>query len=133
MSKIRFAILLGAAVLAGCSTTPPPPPGVVGEYRPINKPDTRPPEFLMPKVFDFKYRGDPEYALRALQTLQPQLILDAPSGTKTRAAFIDVDLRQVTLETALKKMGEQGGNTYEIVYKPNPESRRDHAYIRYLP
>ena len=133
MTKITFAMLVGAVLTAGCSTTPPPPPGVVGEYRPINKPDTRPPEFLMPTVFDFKYRGDPEYALRALQSLQPQLIINPSNGTKTRATFIDIDLRQVTIETALKKMGEQGGRNYEIVYKSDPQNRRDYAYIRYLP
>lgn len=131
MKRLAIPVLILAG-LAGCSTTPPPPPGVVGEYRPINKPDTTPPQFLIPRVFDFKYRGDPEAALQALRQLQPQLIVTEPSGVRTQANLLNVDLRQVTLETALKRMGEQGGDNYEIVHKPDVESGRDVAYIRYL-
>ena len=132
MLKVTVTAVAAALALAACSTTPPPPPGVVGEYRPIKRPDVKPPEFLTPKVFDFRYRGDPEAALRHLQALQPQLIVPPPSGTRNQAYLVDVDLRQVTLETALKRMGEQGGRNYEIVHKPDVENNRDFAYIRYL-
>ena len=134
MNAQRICAALGfVMLLAGCSATPPPPPGVKGEYRPINTPDTKPPTFLTPKVFDFKYRGDPEYALRALQQVQPQLIVLPTEGKRQQAAIVDVDFRQVTLENALKRLGEQGRRSFEIVYKPDPANGQDYAYVKYRP
>lgn len=121
-----------AIVLSACSLTPPPPPAVSGEYRPVNRPDTKSPEHLKPRIFDFKYRGDLQGALQALALLQPQLTVLPPSGTIQRNILIDVDLRQVPLEKALKKLGENGKNNYEVVYKHDPATQRDFAYIRYL-
>ena len=107
MNAQRICAALGfVMLLAGCSATPPPPPGVKGEYRPINTPDTKPPTFLTPKVFDFKYRGDPEYALRALQQVQPQLIV-LPTEGKRRAfaeAVSDLDLGTCTAHPTLEAL-----------------------------
>lgn len=130
--KSKFLIISLIAILAGCANSPKPPAAVVGEYRPINKTDFRSPSELMPKVFDFKYRGDPEKAIEALRDIQPQLTIIPPTGEKTRQGLVNVDLRQVTLDKALFEIGKQGNGIYEVVHKPDSGNNRHFAYIKYL-
>jgi hypothetical protein len=125
-------ILVSVALLAGCANSPKPPAAVSGPYRPINTPDFRPPSQLIPKVFDFKYRGDPERAIDALREVQPQLTILPASGDKQRQGLVNVDLRQVTLEKALFEIGKQGGGIYEVIYKPDTANNRDFAFIKYI-
>ncbi|CAN7655499.1 hypothetical protein LJR129_005128 [Acidovorax sp. LjRoot129] len=130
---MKFFLLIMAASLfmTGCATGPKPPPGVVGEYRPINQPDFRPPSSLIPRIFDFKYKGDPEMALMALKEVQPQLNVMPPNGLKVSAGLVNVDLRQVTLDKALHEIGKEGRGNFEIIYRQDPESNRDFAHVRY--
>lgn len=129
----QAAILLTfAAFLAGCANSPKPPAAVFGEYRPINTAEFKPPSNLTPKVFDFKYRGDPERAIEALREVQPQLTIIQPSGEKVRQGLVNVDLRQVTLEKALFEIGKQGGGIYEVIYKSDIDNNSDFAFIKYL-
>lgn len=131
MNKVAIHLALVSAI-AGCANSPQPPASVVGEYRPINTPDFRPPSYLAPKVFDFKYRGDPEHAMEALRELQPQLTVIPSTGDKVRPGLVNVDLRQVTLEKALFEIGKQGGSIYEVIYKPDTANGRDFVFIKYL-
>ena len=123
---------VGLAILVcGCATKPPPPPPVIGEFRPINLPPMDVPERNIPLVFNFKYSGPVEVALIRLQEVQPQLVVTDSKGQRMRAAKVRLDLRQVTLEKALKVMGEQSDGSYRIVYRPDLENKRDFAYIQY--
>lgn len=124
--------LLLAAVFAGCANSPKPPATVFGEYRPINKTEFAAPSTLIPKVFDFKYRGDPERAIESLRSIQTQLVILPVSGDKTRQGLVNVDLRQVTLENALFEIGKQGNGIFEVIYKPDLENNRDYTFVRYL-
>ncbi|MBS1943315.1 MAG: hypothetical protein JST38_20830 [Bacteroidetes bacterium] len=126
-----LAMIPVALIIAGCVNTPKPPPGVVGEYRPINQPDFSPPSTLIPRVFDFKYKGDPEMALFALKEIQTQLMVMPPEGTKQSANLVNVDLRQVTLDKALYELGKAGRGSFEIIYRNDPVNNRDFAYVRY--
>ena len=130
--KLALPTIGGIIFLSACSLTPPPPPAVSGEYRPVNRPDTKSPEHLTPRIFDFKYRGNLQGSLQALTLLQPPLTILPPSGTSQHDILIDVDLRQVSLEKALKKLGENGQDKYEVIFKSDPATQRDFAYIRYL-
>lgn len=131
--KTKYILLsIIAVLLVGCANAPKPPAAVVGEYRPINKTDFRTPSELIPKVFDFKYRGDPEKAIEALRDIQPQLTIIPPTGEKIRQGLVNVDLRQVTLDKALFEIGKQGNGIYEVVHKPDTGNNRDFAYIKYL-
>lgn len=124
--------LIFAVILTGCANSPKPPAEVFGEYRPINTTDFKPPSTLTAKVFDFKYRGDPERAIEALRGAQPQLTILPPSGEKVRQGLVDVDLRQVTIEKALFEIGTQGAGIYEVIYKSEVENNRGFAFIKYL-
>lgn len=126
-----LALISIALIIAGCASGPKPPPGVAGEYRPINQPDFRPPSTLIARVFDFKYKGDPEMALLALKEIQPQLNVQPPNGLKLSAGLVNVDLRQVTLDKALFEIGKEGRGSFEIIYRQDPETNRDFAYVRY--
>ena len=86
---------------------------------------------MIAKVFDFKYRGDPEHAIEALREVQPQLTILPASGEKLRQGLVNVDLRQVTLDKALFEIGKQGSGIYEVIYKPDTINNRDFAFIKY--
>ena len=131
MKSLTF-LFIAAALLSGCANSPKPPAGVSGPYRPVNTPDFKPPSTLIAKVFDFKYRGDPERAIEALREVQPQLTILPASGEKQRQGLVNVDLRQVTLEKALFEIGKQGNGIYEVIYKPDPANNRDLAFIKYV-
>ena len=128
--KSLFLISALAILFCGCATKPPPPP-VIGEFRPINLPPTDVPERNISLVFNFKYSGPIEVALIRLQEVQPQLVITDSKGQRMRVAKVRLDLRQVTLEKALKVMGEQSDGSYRIVYRPDFENKGDFAYIQY--
>ena len=130
MQKTIIYISL-VVLFAGCANAPKPPAAVTGEYRPVNKADFRLPSSLIAKVFDFKYRGDPEHAIEALRDVQPQLTILPASGEKLRQGLVNVDLRQVTLDKALFEIGKQGSGIYEVIYKPDTINNRDFAFIKY--
>ncbi len=129
--KPLFLTAAFAIIVCGCATKPPAPPPVTGEFRPINLPPTDIPERNIPLVFNFKYSGPVEVALIRLQEVQPQLVITDSKGRKMRASKVRLDLRQVTLEKALKVIGEQSDGSYRIVYRPDLENKHDFAYIQY--
>lgn len=118
--------------MAGCATKPPPPPTPVsGEYRPINTPPIETPVRYSPRIFDYKYTGTPEGALAGLKEIQSQLIITPAEGAQGAVSIVRLDLRQVTLERALKTIAEQSNGKFDIIYKPDPTNNVDFAYIRY--
>ncbi|WP_431153274.1 hypothetical protein [Acidovorax facilis] len=106
-------------------------PQVRGEYRPINKQPPLKVEANIPRIFDFKFKGTATDALIALQSKQSQLEILEPQG-KVVATKIDLDLRQVSLESALRVLALQGGATFDVVHKSDPALRSDSAYIKFL-
>lgn len=136
MSKIvkntQYAIFIAAlTIVAGCSTSPPPPPSAKGEYRPINQVIPTVASSDIPRVFDFKFKGTAYEALTALQTKQHQFVV-LPSQGREVQAKVELDLRQVSLESAIRIIGIQGAGIFEVVYKNDPLSNTDSAYIKYL-
>lgn len=120
--------LLTSVLLSGCGSDLPQ---VKGEYRPINKEVSIKAEANIPRIFDFKFKGTATDALLALQSKQSQLEVLEPQG-KTVATKIELDLRQVSLESALRVLALQGGATFEVVHKSDPALRSDSAYIKFL-
>lgn len=130
--KTQHAIFVSTlAVVAGCSTSPPPPPAVRGEYRPVNQVTPTVASKDIPRVFDFKFKGTAYEALTALQSKQHQFVV-LPSQGREVLTKVDVDLRQVSLESAIKIIGIQGAGIFEVIYKNDPLSNTDSAYIKFL-
>ena len=130
----KFKLLLIAVVVVvvtGCSTSAPPPPAVKGEYRPVNQVIPTVASRDIPRVFDFKFKGTAYEALTALQSKQNQFVV-LPSQGRDVPTKVELDLRQVSLESAIKIIGIQGSGIYEVVYKNDPLNNTDSAYIKYL-
>jgi hypothetical protein len=125
------ATLLFVLVMTGCSTSPPPPPAVKGEYRPVNQVIPTVASKDIPRVFDFKFKGTAYEALAALQTKQHQFVV-LPTQGREVPTKVEIDLRQVSLESAIKIIGIQGAGIYEVVYKNDPLNNTDSAYIKFL-
>lgn len=122
-----FAALL-AILIGGCGSDLP---RVKGDYRPINKDIAIKPQTNIPRIFDLKFKGTVTDALLALQSKQSQLTVLDPQG-KQVSTRVDLDLRQVSLESALRILAMQGGSTFEVVHKNDPVTRSDSAYIKFL-
>jgi len=130
----KFNHLLVAVVVTavtGCSTSAPPPPAVKGEYRPVNQVIPTVASRDIPRVFDFKFKGTAYEALTALQSKQNQFVV-LPSQGREVPTRVELDLRQVSLESAIKIIGIQGSGIFEVVYKNDPLSNTDSAYIKFL-
>lgn len=130
----QFNHLLVAVVITavtGCSTSAPPPPAVKGEYRPVNQIIPTVASRDIPRVFDFKFKGTAYEALTALQSKQNQFVV-MPSQGREVPTRVELDLRQVSLESAIKIIGIQGSGVFEVVYKNDPLSNTDSAYIKFL-
>ena len=130
----KYTSLLVAVVataVTGCSTSAPPPPAVKGEYRPVNQVIPTVASRDIPRVFDFKFKGTAYEALTALQSKQNQFVV-MPSQGREVPTRVELDLRQVSLESAIKIIGIQGSGIFEVVYKNDPLSNTDSAYIKFL-
>lgn len=130
----QYTSLLVAVVVTavtGCSTSAPPPPAVKGEYRPVNQVIPTVASRDIPRVFDFKFKGTAYEALTALQSKQNQFVV-MPSQGREVPTRVELDLRQVSLESAIKIIGIQGSGIFEVVYKNDPLSNTDSAYIKFL-
>lgn len=114
--------ILTICLLAGCAGSPPKPPYYKGDYRPINKP-------VSPNVFDFKFEGDIVDALDALRAIQPQLNVLPPVGTVAPLP-VRVALRATTLKNALRALGEQGGESADVVWNITLQGS-DQVFIRF--
>lgn len=125
------ATLLFILVITGCSTSAPPPPAVKGEYRPVNQVIPTVASKDIPRVFDFKFKGTAYEALAALQTKQHQFVV-LPTQGREVPTKVEIDLRQVSLESVIKIIGIQGAGIYEVVYKNDPLNNTDSAYIKFL-
>ena len=130
--QLRFqTALLFITAMAGCSTSAPPPPAVKGEYRPVNQVIPTVASRDIPRVFDFKFKGTAYEALTALQSKQNQFVV-MPSQGREVPTRVELDLRQISLESAIKIIGIQGSGVFEVVYKNDPLSNTDSAYIKFL-
>ncbi|MFN9471178.1 hypothetical protein [Acidovorax sp.] len=125
----RLIVLsLAAAVASGCGSDLPQ---VKGEYRPINQETLPKAEVNIPRIFDLKFKGTATDALLAIQAKQSQLTVLDPQG-KVAATKVDLDLRQISLESALRVLALQGGSTFEVVHRSDPLLRTDLAHIKFL-
>lgn len=128
VGTLAFCLLL----MAGCSFSPPKPPMPKGEYHPINVvkkvngKEIRQP--IAPRVFDFLFDGDITDSLNALHIIQPQTEVLQPLG-KAIPVRVRVDLHGVTLESALRAIGEQGGDVADVVW--NTENKSNQVYVRF--
>ena len=129
-SRLQTAFLF-IFVMTGCSTSAPPPPAVKGEYRPINQAIPTVASQDIPRIFDIKFKGTAYEALAALQNKQNQFFV-LPSQGREVPTKVELDLRQVSLESAIKIIGIQGSGVYEVIYKNDPLNNTDSAYINYL-
>ena len=131
-TQLKFqAALIVISAMTGCSTSAPPPPAVKGEYRPVNQVIPSVASRDIPRVFDFKFKGTAYEALAALQSKQHQFVV-LPSQGREVQTKVELDLRQVSLESAIKIIGIQGAGVFEIVYKNDPMNNTDSAYIKFL-
>ena len=55
-----------------------------------------------------------------------------PSQGREVPTRVELDLRQVSLESVIKIIGIQGSGIFEVVYKNDPLSNTDSAYIKFL-
>lgn len=127
MKKV-FAVFL-LAVLAGCASNSAVLPSLEG--KPRIKINTAPPagmqdvavfkEATTKATFDFVYQGDILDALATLQTMQPQMVLLPPDG-KPFPFVVSVNLPNTTLVAALQALGEQGGNDFDIILRPQTDT-----------
>lgn len=129
---MRYVILaISTALIVGCSVTPPKPPTFSGEYRPVNKiAEAEAIGSKERKTFDFVFEGDIANALTALKTAYPGLNVSPPTGDAS-PLLIRVNLRGVTLEDALRAIGEQGGTVAEVVWSSTHSRDVNQAFIRY--
>lgn len=131
---MRYPIgILTICLLAGCAGSPPKPPAVQGEYRPINKVESK--ETIDRQssafyTFDFNYEGDIINSLTALHNIQPQLNVLPPLG-KVSPLQVRMNLRRTTLENALRTIGEQGGDTAEVVWNATQNQGGNQVFIRF--
>lgn len=126
--------VLFLSLVAGCAGSPPKPPEAKGEYRPINriepKPSATQPDTLIQQTFDFTYEGDIVDSLYALQNAQPQLTI-LPTLGKRIPLLVRVNLRAVTLEDALRTLGEQGGRSADVVWNKSQGPGGNQVFIRF--
>ena len=132
---MRYTIgVLTICLLAGCAGSPPKPPTFKGEYRPINRPieikETASTQTVKPGIFDFNYEGDIVDSLEALQAVQPQIKVLPPLGNVT-ALPVRVNLYGTTLETALRAIGEQGGDVADVVWNTTKSQGSNQVFIRF--
>ena len=126
----RPVIFLTICLLAGCSVNPPRPPGVTGDYRPINRPETRIQAPAIPQVFDFVFEGDIQEALEALRTIQPQVTV-MPSVGRPVPLKVRINLRETNLEGALRAIGEQSGRTADVIWYAPSDQIEHRVFIRF--
>lgn len=131
MKTLCLGIVLPIYALTACTTTTKPLPQVHGTYRPINESTPNVSTVRMPRFFDLKYRGTPHGALLAMQNKQERLTVLAPRGREIPAQ-VDIDLHQVSLESAVKILALQGGNTFQIILKNDPVTMEDTAFVQFL-
>lgn len=132
MKNIRFSycFVAIACCIAGCNSAKPLPK-VQGTYRPINDSGTASQNSRTPRFFDLKYRGTAHGALIAIQDKQGQLTVLPPRGREITTK-VDLDLHQVSLESAIKILALQGGNTFQIILKNDPVTIEDTAFVQFL-
>ena len=124
---MRYMVgLLTACLLAGCAGSPPKPPMPEGDYRPINRP-TAP---AKKDVFDFTYEGDILGALPALKEVAPQINV-MPALGKPAPLPVRLRLRETTLESALRTIGEQGGDVADVVWNTTRHEGGNQVFIRF--
>lgn len=121
--------VLVIGLLAGCSFSPPKPPEAKGDYRPVNRPvvvakQTR------PATFDFSFEGDIADSLTALKEVQPQIKVLPPVGYVAPWP-VRVNLQRTTLESALRAIGEQGGDVADVVWNSTKGQASNQVYIRF--
>ena len=131
MKILTFGLVLATCALTSCTTTTKPLSQVHGSYRPINESGQNAFTLRMPRFFDLKYRGTPHGALLAMQNKQERLTILAPRG-REMPAQVDIDLHQVSLESAVKILALQGGNTFQIILKNDPVTMEDTAFVQFL-
>ena len=126
-------VITAVCLLAGCSGPPPKPPQVQGEYRPVNRTPAPVPvskETSSARIFDFAFEGDIVDALDALRGVQPQLNV-MPAIGKAAPFSVRLNLRDATLEEALRAIGAQGGKVAEVAFSSTGNPGGDQAYIRF--
>lgn len=131
---MRHAIgVMTVCLITGCAVNPPKPPVATGEYRPINQFESKPQagrNFVIQKTFDFRFDGDIVQSLDALRAVLPQLIVIPPLGTASPLP-VHVNLRETTLENALRAIGEQGGEVADVVLKTTNRLGGEQVFIRF--
>lgn len=126
-------VISTVCLLAGCSGPPPKPPQVQGEYRPVNRTPAIVPvskKASDARIFDFAFEGDIVDSLDALRGVQPQLNVKPALG-KVSPHPVRLNLRETTLEEALRAIGAQGGKVAEVVFSSTGQPGGDQAYIRF--
>jgi hypothetical protein len=127
----NIAGVIAVLFLAGCTGSPPKPPTVKGEYRPVNSSnETSNRHQIIPAVFDFDYEGDIVKSLEALRAIQPQLKIAPPTGNVT-ALTVRVHLQDITLEDALRAIGEQGRGVAEVAWNKPDAQFAGQVFIRF--
>lgn len=66
-----------------------------------------------------------------MQDKQERLTILAPRGRKMPAQ-VDINLHQVSLESAIKILALQGGDTFQIILKNDPVTMEDTAFVQFL-
>lgn len=119
-------VVLTMCLLAGCSGSPPKPAMPDGEYRPINRSASQPKK----EVFDFAYEGDVLGALPALREVAPQIKVMSSVGVPF-PLYVKLNLRNTTLENALRAIGEQGDSIAEVVWNTTRYQGENQVHIRF--
>jgi hypothetical protein len=97
-----------------------------GEYRPINRLST----MAKQERFDFQYEGDIIGTLAALKVVAPQINVMPPVG-KPVPVQVKVQLHATTLESALRAIGEQGGEAVDVVLNSTRHQGGNQVFIRF--
>ena len=129
--RFQSGVLI-ACILAGCAGSPPKPPTFKGEYHPVNKAMIKQAsnQAIAASTFDFAYEGDILNSLDALRIKQPQIKVLSPLG-KASPLPVRINLKDTTLETALKAIGEQGGNVADVVWNTTKNQHSNEVFIRF--
>jgi hypothetical protein len=136
--KQAFVVLLVAA-LAGCATNKAVLPSLEGKPR-IKINAVAPtvaqavPVAATPAAtagtFDFRFDGDILDALKALKVVQPQINLMPPLG-KPIPLHVTVNLQGVTLDDALRDIGEQGGSVVDVILNKSQHQGGNQVLVRF--
>jgi len=86
---------------------------------------------VVPAVFNFNFEGDIVDALTALHAVQPQLSVMPPLGLASPLP-VRVNLRDASLEDALRAIGEQGGDVADVVWNTTMKHQAEsQVFIRF--